>query len=131
MTQPIEHAADPSRPLVSVTSLLILSVFLVGIAVGQGVAEHLSPYVLSCGMAGLLAYLAFDCAAARRRERELLREQRQFMSRLSRHVAHSQGSASESELGPAAVAVQRELSAVAPARDSSATHAAGTSRERC
>ena len=39
-------------------------------AVGQGVADDLSPYVLSCGLAGVLAYLGFDCAAARRREHD-------------------------------------------------------------
>ena len=104
-----EHESTTAPPLVSVTSLLILSGFLIGVAVGQGVADDLSPYVLSCGLAGVLAYLGFDCAASRRRERELLREQQQFMSRLNRHVVHSQGSATDSELSAAAAAVKREL----------------------
>jgi hypothetical protein len=111
MNPPAEHEIQASRPLVSVTSLLILSGFLIGVAVGQGVADDLSPYVLSSGLAGVLAYLGFDCAATRRREQALLREQQQFMSRLNRHVVHSQGSATDSELSAAAAAVKRELAA--------------------
>jgi hypothetical protein len=111
MTLPSQQDPSPERPLVSVTSLLILSGFLIGVAVGQGVADDLSPYVLSTGLAGVLAYLGFDCAATRRRERELLREQQQFMSRLSRHVVRSQGSATDSGLATPAAAVQREHAA--------------------
>ncbi len=111
MNPPSQVESEPTRPLVSVTSLLILSGFLIGVAVGQGVADDLSPYVLSTGLAGVLAYLGFDCAATRRRERALLREQQQLMSRLNRHVVHSQGSATDSELSPAAAAVKRELAA--------------------
>ena len=89
---------------------LLLS--LIGVAVGQGVADDLSPYVLSSGLAGVLAYLGFDCAAMRRRERELLREQRQFMSRLSRHVVHSQGGAEDAAESPGpAAALNRDLAA--------------------
>jgi hypothetical protein len=109
MNPPSPVESEPTRPLVSVTSLLILSGFLIGVAVGQGVADDLSPYVLSCGLAGVLAYLGFDCAASRRRERELLKEHEQFMSRLNRHVVHPQGSATDSEPSAAAAAVKREL----------------------
>lgn len=115
MTPPTEHDSPSTRPLVSVTSLLILSGFLIGVAVGQGVADELSPYVLSSGLAGVLAYLGFDVAASRRRERALLREQQQFITRLSRHVVHSNGSATDAEFTVVAPAVDEGLAGHADA----------------
>ena len=54
------------------------------------VGGDLSPYVLSCGLAGMLAFVGFDLARAGRRERELLAERRTVVSRLERHVSFSQ-----------------------------------------
>ena len=84
-----------SSPLVSGTSILILSGFLIGVTVGRGVGGELSPYVLACGLAGMLAFVGFDLARAGRREREMLNDRQMVVSRLERHVSHSQPAEAE------------------------------------
>ncbi len=74
------------RPLISTTSILILSGFLIGVTVGKIVAEDLSPYVLACGLSGFLAYIALDVAATRREEDAAAEEIRFVQGRLDRHV---------------------------------------------
>jgi len=72
--------------LVSTSTILILSGFLIGLTVGKTVAASLSPYVLDCGLAGLLAFIALEFAGTRREEEEAQEEQVQIQSRLDRHV---------------------------------------------
>lgn len=72
--------------LVSTSTILILSGFLIGLTVGKTVADSLSPYVLDCGLAGLLAFIALEFAGTRREEEEAQEEQVQIQSRLDRHV---------------------------------------------
>lgn len=80
--------------MISSASILILSGFVIGLAVGKYVVAELSPYVLSAGLAGVVAFLVCDRVATRRRELQLLEERRQLVGRLARHVMHSQGGAS-------------------------------------
>lgn len=87
MPQPPQPEPE-TAPVVSATSILIFSVFLIGITIGQGIGEELSPYVLSCGLAGMLAFMGLDLAQTRRRERELLRERREMVARFNRHLTN-------------------------------------------
>jgi hypothetical protein len=68
---------------------LIFSVFLIGVTIGRGAGGELSPYVLACGLAGMLAFMGLDLARTRRRERKLLRERRELVARLERHLANA------------------------------------------
>ena len=76
-----------TAPVVSRTSILIFSVFLIGVTVGMGAEGEFSQYVLSCGLAGMLAFMGLDLAQTRRRERQLLKEHREMAARLERHLA--------------------------------------------
>jgi len=79
-----------SKPLVSRSTILILSSFLVGVAVHHVLPPELEHYVLATGLVGLLSYLALDVAAARRRERrdelDRLKAANKFEGRLNRHL---------------------------------------------
>lgn len=74
------------RPLLSASSILIVSGFLIGLTVGRIVGEDLSPYVLSCGLAGCLAFISLDMAATRRDEDAVEEDKRQQEERLDKHV---------------------------------------------
>jgi hypothetical protein len=87
MSQPRQE--PESRPLVSGTSILIFSGFLIGVTVGRGVGGELSPYVLSCGLAGMLAFVGFELVQARKREWGLLRERKIMLTRLERYLDDS------------------------------------------
>lgn len=84
------------RPLISTSSILILSGFLIGVTVGKIVAEDLSPYVLACGLSGFLAYIALDIAATRREEEAAAEDIRHVHGRLDRHVSSINSPASQS-----------------------------------
>jgi len=72
--------------VISASTILILSGFLIGLTVGKIVSESLSPYVLSCGLAGFLAFIALEFTGTQREEEEAHGEQVQVQSRLDRHV---------------------------------------------
>ena len=72
--------------LVSPSTILILSGFLVGITIGRIVGSELSPLVLSSGLAGFVAYLALDVAATRRMENRVHEEIQHMEERLDKHV---------------------------------------------
>ena len=72
--------------LLSTSTILILSGFLIGLTVGRTVGEDLSPYVLASGLAGFMAYLGLDAAASRREEEGQSRDKEQMESRLDKHV---------------------------------------------
>lgn len=76
----------PEAPLVSVTSILILSAFLIGMAVGNVLGTELEPYVLACGLSGLLAFIGLELAAFRRKIQALEEEKRHIEHRLDRHI---------------------------------------------
>ncbi|MBX3440772.1 MAG: hypothetical protein KF774_00095 [Planctomyces sp.] len=75
------------RPLISNATILILSGFLIGLTVGKLVADDLSPYVLSCGLSGFLAFIALEVVAERRHAEALRAEQDQITRRIDRHVS--------------------------------------------
>jgi hypothetical protein len=72
--------------LISNSTILILSGFLIGLTVGKIVNESLSPYVLSCGLSGFLAFIALEFTGTQREEQAAHEEQVQVQSRLDRHV---------------------------------------------
>jgi flagellar biosynthesis component FlhA len=77
---------ERESPVLSTSTILILSGILIGLALAQPL-EDFTFYLLSCGMAGLLAYLVFDVKALHRAQSQAQQEQRQMESRLDRHVA--------------------------------------------
>ena len=72
--------------IISASTILILSGFLIGLTVGKIVSEALSPYVLSCGLAGFLAFIALELTGTHREEEEAHSEQVLVQGRLDRHV---------------------------------------------
>ena len=74
------------RPLISASTILILSGFLIGLTVGKIVNESLSPYVLSCGLAGFLAFIALELTGTQREEQSAHEERVHVQGRLDRHV---------------------------------------------
>ncbi|MCA9090377.1 MAG: hypothetical protein KDA90_17290 [Planctomycetaceae bacterium] len=73
-------------PLISASTILILSGVLIGMTVERMAGNDLSLYVLSCGLAGILAFVALDLAATRRKEQQAESEKRHAEDRLDRHV---------------------------------------------
>lgn len=91
--------------IISVTTILILSAFLIGMAVGNVIGTELEPYVLACGLAGMLAFIGLELAAFHRKMLALEEDKRHLEDRLDRHVL------SQSSSGfalPAAVATPVE-----------------------
>lgn len=86
------RAVDDSqqRPLLSHSSVLVLSAFLIGVVVHHAAPAALEPFLFGGGAVGLFAYLGLDIAAARRRERaeELAQEriERRFETQVNRHL---------------------------------------------
>ncbi len=98
---PKDRDREPDEvQVISVTTILILSAFLIGIAIGNVIGTDLEPYVLACGLAGMLAFIGLELAAFHRKMLALEEEKRHLESRLDRHIL-SQSSASFS-LPPAA-----------------------------
>lgn len=80
-----EHKRTESY-LISVTSILILSAFLIGMAIGNNLGTELEPYILACGLSGLLAFIGLELAAYGRRVQAIEDEKRHIECRLQRHV---------------------------------------------
>lgn len=76
----------PKPELISNSTILILSGFLIGLTVGKIVSESLSPYVLSCGLSGFLAFIALEFTGTQREEKAAHEEQVAVQNRLDRHV---------------------------------------------
>lgn len=72
--------------IISASTILILSGFLIGLTVGKIVNESLSPYVLSCGLAGFLAFIALEFTGTQREEKSDYEEKVHVQGRLDRHV---------------------------------------------
>ena len=72
--------------IISASTILILSGFLIGLTVGKIVSESLSPYVLSCGLAGFLAFIALELTGTQREEKIDHDEKVHVQTRLDRHV---------------------------------------------
>jgi hypothetical protein len=70
-----------ARPLVSNSSTLVFSVFLLAAAAVEFAADDLGFYVLACGLIGLLGYLVLEAARGRRLKRAAEADRR-----LNRHL---------------------------------------------
>ena len=75
-----------SHPLLSVCTVLILSGFVLGIAMSSRMSGGLQAFVILSGLTGMLAFLGLDTAAHRRRRLIERREQQYVENRLVKHV---------------------------------------------
>ncbi len=80
-------AQTPGRPLISATSILILSAFLVAAPLAELATEELSPLIVGCGLVGLLAYIGLQIAAERREHQGRVDGQNRAHNRLHKHLA--------------------------------------------
>lgn len=96
--------------VISASTILILSGFLIGLTVGKIVSESLSPYVLSCGLAGFLAFIALEFTGSQREEDEAQEEQLHIQGRLDRHVMSLSSMSFTLPDSPAAPLRKQELS---------------------
>ena len=76
---------DP-QPLLSVCTILILSGFVLGMAVSNQMSGELRTLVILAGLSGLIAFLGLDSAAFRRRQLLEQREKEYMEHRLIKHV---------------------------------------------
>lgn len=98
--------------VISVTTILILSAFLIGLAVGNVIGTELEPYVLACGLCGMLAFIGLELAAFHRKMLAIEEEKRHIEDRLDRHVLSQ--SSSGFALPPApAVGTEKPVASVA------------------
>ncbi len=72
--------------IISLTTILILSAFLIGMCVGNFIGTELEPYVLACGLSGILSFIGLELAAFRRKMVAMEEEKRHLEGRLDRHV---------------------------------------------
>lgn len=72
--------------VISLTTILILSAFLIGLAVGKFMGTELEPYVLACGLSGILSFIGLELAAFRRKMIAMEEEKKHLDDRLARHV---------------------------------------------
>ncbi|TWT52232.1 hypothetical protein KOR42_31000 [Thalassoglobus neptunius] len=72
--------------LISSTSILIMSGFMIGLTVGKYSGDELSPFLLAGGLSGFLAFLALDLTAARRSQKEKEDNVASIERRLERHT---------------------------------------------
>ncbi|HVJ68369.1 MAG TPA: hypothetical protein VM510_10315 [Caulifigura sp.] len=80
-------SSDSARaPMVSITSILILSAFLVVIPVCELLADEVSVMTLACGLIGLLGYVGLQSAAERRRLRAEKALKDRAAKRLDKHL---------------------------------------------
>jgi hypothetical protein len=79
------------RPLLSTTTILILSGFLIGLAVGNQLGAEVSPYLMGGGLAGLLTFIALDLANRQRSEAAVEESQREMERRLDKHLLSVNG----------------------------------------
>jgi len=84
---------ETNRPLLSSSSILIFSSFLIGLASGNSLPDHMGRLVFLSGLIGLIAYLALGLVAWRQRcraaERANLLATSQLEQRLNRHAMPS------------------------------------------
>jgi hypothetical protein len=86
--RPVAPGSGPR--LVSRTAILILSCVLIGTALGQGMLNGISICGFGAGVAGVIAFVALDARATRRRNQAMrnnLRQARECLAmRIERHV---------------------------------------------
>lgn len=82
---------ESGRSLLSASTIVILSAFLVGVAVGEVGGPDFSPFVLMCGLCGFVTFIGLRLSSRRRRSEALEQEIRQVENRLDRHVKPAGG----------------------------------------
>jgi hypothetical protein len=87
-TYPTTYGDRPvrNRPLVSNTSILILSAFIIGMVSGRSVDPTFQAYMYAAGAAGLLAYFSLERLARFRRQRAVRRAYEQAANNLERRI---------------------------------------------
>ncbi|WP_417848013.1 hypothetical protein [Thalassoglobus sp.] len=83
--------SDQERPVISNSTILILSSFLIGMAANmfthEFVSEELSPYLLAGGFSGVIAFYALDLISVRRSHAAMMLGQNQVEDRLDKHMS--------------------------------------------
>jgi len=74
------------RPLISNTSTLVLSVFLIAAAALEFAADDVGVYVLASGLVGLLCYLGLEAVGERRARQEMADREQDACRRLNKHL---------------------------------------------
>lgn len=86
----VSRSLSAERPLLSHTTILILSSFLIGIAAGRMTTPNSELMVYFTGVFGLVAYFGLGQLARKRQERAELRAleraAHQLESRMDRHI---------------------------------------------
>lgn len=77
--------AEDDNSIISTTTILILSGFLIGMSFAQPLGE-LGYYVFNCGLTGLIAWMTFELTGVRQDHQEIRRGQLLMEARLMRHV---------------------------------------------
>ena len=80
------HPADRTRPLISPSSILILSGFLIGVASGHSLPTSSGQTVFFAGLIGVISYLGLSVAANRQHRRAQERANRVARSRLEQRL---------------------------------------------
>lgn len=85
------HDEIPKRrrteaPLLSTTTILILSGLLIGLSIAKPL-DGLTFYIQTCGVAGIVSFYALKLIAVQREKLHQQREQQQMEQRLQRHVS--------------------------------------------
>lgn len=105
-TTPAQKRAKSKSPgpLLSHSTILILSAFLIGVAAGKAPNPQVEIYLYLTGIFGVVAYLGLGHIARRRKERTEQRRQKkaaqQLEIRVSRHVPRPSRSADHRESAP-------------------------------
>ncbi|QDT35577.1 hypothetical protein [Thalassoglobus polymorphus] len=82
--------SDQAPPVISNSTILILSSFLIGMATNmfthEFVSEELSPFLLAGGTSGVIAFYALDLTSTRRSHAAIMLEQNRIEDRLDKHM---------------------------------------------
>ncbi|HVW02043.1 MAG TPA: hypothetical protein VHB77_16940 [Planctomycetaceae bacterium] len=91
------HFAQAANPLLSRSTILILSGFLAGIGVAGALEDQLRSWVLATSAVGVCAYFALTVVATRRRQEELTQAPRQTSPIMERRIGRMIQRAAEGE----------------------------------
>lgn len=102
MNRPQDHPRKNRleyRPLLSLSSVLILSGFLVGMVASRLISPDLQNFVLATGVVGIISFVALDHVKVRRRHEAEHDEQVYVEGRLLKHISRCLETADEAQRG--------------------------------
>lgn len=105
-SEPVHSSKDSNadNPLVSHYSILVLSVYLLGVVSGQIVTPGMEIYVLMAGLCGILAFVGIDQIHRRSQQKAHRRAceqaEAEMSQRIERHIPQPSRSSSEAETQP-------------------------------